>query len=71
VGYTDSIGGDAYNLRLSERRADAVKEYLVKHGVDGARIQTSGRGKADPVADNATEKGRFQNRRVEILILSE
>jgi OmpA-OmpF porin, OOP family len=71
VGYTDSIGSDAYNQRLSERRADAVKEYLVKHGVDGARIQTSGRGKADPVADNATEKGRFQNRRVEVLILSE
>ncbi len=71
VGYTDSIGSDAYNLRLSEKRADAVKAYLVKHGVDGARIQTSGRGKADPVGDNATEKGRFENRRVEVLILSE
>ncbi len=71
VGYTDNIGGEAYNLRLSERRAEAVKEYLVKHGVDGSKIQTSGRGKADPVADNSTEKGRFQNRRVEVLILSE
>jgi len=71
VGYTDSIGSDAYNLRLSEKRADAVKEYLVKHGVDAARIQTSGKGKADPVADNKTPKGRFENRRVEVLILSE
>jgi outer membrane protein OmpA-like peptidoglycan-associated protein len=71
VGYTDSIGSDAYNLRLSEKRADAVKEYLVKHGVDAARIQTSGKGKADPVGDNKTEKGRFENRRVEVLILSE
>jgi OmpA-OmpF porin, OOP family len=71
VGYTDSIGSVAYNLKLSEKRAEAVKEYLVKHGVDAARIQTSGKGKADPVGDNKTEKGRFENRRVEVLILSE
>ncbi len=71
VGYTDSIGGDAYNLKLSEKRAEAVKDYMVKHGVDGSKIQTSGRGKADPIGDNATEKGRFENRRTEILILSE
>ncbi len=71
VGYTDNIGGDAYNLKLSEKRADAVKDYLVKHGIDAARIQTAGRGKADPIADNSTEKGRFQNRRVEVLMISE
>ncbi len=71
VGYTDSIGSDAYNLKLSEKRAESVKDYLAKHGVDGARIQTSGRGKADPIGDNKTEKGRFENRRVEVLILSE
>ena len=71
VGYTDNIGSDAYNLRLSEKRAEAVKDYLLKHGVDAGRIQTSGRGKAEPVADNSTEKGRFENRRVEILVLSE
>ncbi len=71
VGYTDNIGKDAYNLRLSEKRAEAVKDYLGKHGIDGSRIQTSGRGKADPVASNSTEKGRFENRRVEILIISE
>ena len=51
--------------------AEAVKDYLVKHGVDGSKVQTSGRGKADPVGDNKTEKGRFENRRVEVQILSE
>jgi OOP family OmpA-OmpF porin len=71
VGYTDSIGSDEYNQKLSERRAEAVKAHLVANGVDAARIQTSGRGKADPVADNATAEGRAENRRVEILILSE
>jgi len=70
-GYTDNVGSDAYNQGLSQRRAAAVKEYLLKHGVDGARIQTSGHGKSDPIASNSTEKGRFQNRRVEILVLSE
>ena len=71
VGFTDSVGSDAYNLKLSERRAEAVKDYLVKHGIDASRIQTSGRGKADPVADNKTDKGRAENRRVEVQILSE
>lgn len=71
VGYTDSVGSDKYNLGLSERRADAVKDYLAKHGIDAARIQASGRGKADPIADNKTEKGRAENRRVEVQILSE
>ncbi len=70
-GYTDNIGSDKYNQGLSERRAAAVKAYLVAHGIDGARIQTSGHGEANPIADNSTEKGRFQNRRVEVLILSE
>jgi peptidoglycan-associated lipoprotein len=71
VGYTDSRGSEEYNQGLSEKRADAVKTYLVNHGIDAARIQTSGRGEADPIGDNATEKGRFENRRVEILILSD
>lgn len=70
-GHTDSIGGEAYNQRLSEKRAAAVKDYLVKQGVDGTKIQTSGYGKTKPVADNSTAKGRFENRRVEVLILSE
>jgi len=71
-GHTDSRGTERYNQRLSERRAAAVKEHLLKHGVaDGARIKSAGYGKSKPIADNSTEKGRFENRRVEILILSE
>jgi OOP family OmpA-OmpF porin len=71
-GHTDNIGSEQYNQRLSERRAAAVKEHLLKHGVaDGARLKTKGYGKSKPIADNSTEKGRFENRRVEILILSE
>ena len=71
VGYTDSIGSDAYNLKLSEKRAQAVKDYLASHGIDGSKISASGRGKADPIGDNKTEKGRAENRRVEVQILSE
>ena len=70
-GHTDSIGTVAYNQKLSERRAAAVKSWLVDHGVDGSRLQTSGYGKSRPIADNSTPQGRFENRRVEILILSE
>ena len=71
-GHTDNIGSEQYNQRLSERRAAAVKEHLLKHGVaDGARLKTKGYGKSKPIADNSTEKGRFENRRVEILILSD
>jgi outer membrane protein OmpA-like peptidoglycan-associated protein len=71
VGFTDSIGKPGYNQKLSERRAAAVKDYLVKHGVEASRIETSGRGENDPVADNKTDKGRAENRRVEISALSE
>jgi len=71
-GHTDNIGSEKYNQSLSETRAAAVKEYVLKQGVaDGARIKTKGYGKSKPIADNSTEKGRFENRRVEILILSE
>jgi len=71
-GHTDSIGTDQYNQRLSERRAAAVREYLLKHGVaNGARIKSAGYGESRPIADNSTERGRFENRRVEILILSD
>ena len=71
-GHTDNIGSEQYNQRLSKRRAAAVKEHLLKHGVaDGARLKTKGYGKSKPIADNSTEKGRFENRRVEILILSD
>jgi len=65
-GYTDSIGSDAYNMKLSQRRADAVRNAMVKKGVSADQITAKGYGKADPVADNATKEGRAQNRRVEL-----
>jgi OOP family OmpA-OmpF porin len=70
-GYTDNRGSDKYNLALSERRAQAVKKYIVDKGENAARITAVGKGEANPVGDNNTEKGRFENRRVEVLILSE
>ena len=69
VGYTDSIGTEKYNLGLSERRANAVKAYLVSKGVPANRIYTEGKGEADPIASNATAAGRAKNRRVEIEIV--
>jgi outer membrane protein OmpA-like peptidoglycan-associated protein len=68
VGYTDSIGGQDYNLGLSQRRADAVKFYLVQQGIDSARLSASGQGMGSPVADNSSATGRQQNRRVEVTI---
>ncbi|MFN4117976.1 OmpA family protein [Acidovorax sp.] len=70
-GYTDSVGGDAYNQTLSERRAQAVRDALVQRGVDSSRITARGYGKAHPVADNASPEGRAMNRRVEIVIADE
>lgn len=69
-GHTDTQGNEAANLLLSERRAEAVKAYLVIQGVDSSRISALGRGMQLPVADNATPEGRQQNRRVEIIISS-
>lgn len=67
-GFTDSTGAAAYNVQLSERRAEAVKRALVKEGVDFGRISTVGFGKEYPVADNATPASRSMNRRVEVTI---
>jgi outer membrane protein OmpA-like peptidoglycan-associated protein len=67
-GFTDSTGSDEYNLELSRRRAEAVREALVRRGIDGSRIETAGLGEAYPVADNTSPGGRQLNRRVEIII---
>jgi OOP family OmpA-OmpF porin len=69
IGHTDSIGSDAYNLKLSVRRAEAVKAYLVSKGIEPNRIYTEGKGKAQPIADNRTAEGRAKNRRVEIEVV--
>jgi len=69
VGHTDSTGPEAYNQRLSERRAESVKAYLVSQGIDANRVYTEGKGELEPVATNATREGRAQNRRVEIEIV--
>ena len=66
VGHTDNVGAHAYNLNLSQRRAQSVASYLMAQGVNGMRITTRGMGPDQPVASNATESGRAQNRRVEI-----
>ncbi len=67
-GYTDSVGSDAYNLDLSERRAQAVLAYLRDHGMQAGKFAGRGYGKADPVASNATAAGRASNRRVDVLL---
>jgi outer membrane protein OmpA-like peptidoglycan-associated protein len=67
-GFTDSVGSDAYNLDLSERRANAVKAALTMRGIDSSRIATEGYGKAYPVASNSDSGGRQLNRRVEVVI---
>ena len=69
VGHTDSVGSEAYNQRLSVRRAEAVKAYLVSKGIERNRIYTEGKGEKQPVADNRTAEGRAKNRRVEIEVV--
>jgi outer membrane protein OmpA-like peptidoglycan-associated protein len=68
VGHTDSVGTDAYNQDLSQRRALAASSYLQSLGVPASRLQTQGRGETEPIASNDTEDGRQRNRRVEIAI---
>ena len=65
-GHTDNVGSVAYNQKLSTARASSVKQYLVDHGVNSARLKAVGKGEVEPVADNTSEAGRLQNRRVEL-----
>jgi len=69
VGHTDSVGTVEYNQKLSVRRAEAVKAYLVSKGIEKNRVYTEGKGKKQPVADNKTAEGRAKNRRVEIEVV--
>jgi OmpA-OmpF porin, OOP family len=67
-GHTDSQGGDRKNMKLSDARAKAVRDFLVKEGIAGSRLVPKGYGETKPVADNKTEEGRYKNRRVEFKI---
>jgi outer membrane protein OmpA-like peptidoglycan-associated protein len=70
VGHTDDTGSDSHNMDLSVRRAESVKSYIVAGNVSASRLTTSGKGEAEPIADNTTTAGRSQNRRVEIVIVA-
>jgi OOP family OmpA-OmpF porin len=69
IGHADSVGSDAYNQRLSVRRAEAVKAYMISKGIEPNRVYTEGKGEKQPVADNKTSDGRAKNRRVEIEVI--
>ena len=69
IGHADSVGSDAYNQRLSVRRAESVKAYLVSKGIEANRVYTEGKGEKQPVAENKTANGRAKNRRVEIEVI--
>jgi len=71
IGHTDKLASNAYNMKLSQERANAVKEYLVSKGVDASKLMTKGMGETDPIATNATEQGRFRNRRIEFSVYDE
>ena len=65
-GHTDNIGSDAYNDKLSNKRAKTVSDYFVSKGIDASRLTAVGKGESSPIASNDTEEGRFKNRRVEL-----
>jgi len=70
VGHTDSVGDEDYNINLSQRRAQSAAEYMIRQGLAESRVQTDGRGETEPIADNETEEGRQENRRVEVAIFA-
>ena len=69
AGHTDNVGNDADNLKLSQQRADAIRQYLIKKGIQPPRVIAKGYGASQPVADNSTDEGRRRNRRTEVKIL--
>jgi OmpA-OmpF porin, OOP family len=69
TGYTDNVGGADHNSKLSQQRAEAVRDHLVSLGADPQTFQVSGAGEANPIADNSTEEGRAKNRRVEVAVV--
>jgi len=69
IGHTDDVGDEAYNMDLSEQRAESVRNYLIGAGVDGSKMVTVGAGESMPIASNKTEEGRAENRRVEVMVL--
>ena len=69
-GHTDSIGTAEYNLALSQKRADAVKNHLISEGIGAERLQAVGKGEADPIVSNELKEGRAKNRRVEFVVIS-
>lgn len=70
IGHTDNTGSDAFNSRLSERRAESVKMFAMNQGIMSNRLSTEGKGENEPIADNTSEDGRAKNRRVEIVIVA-
>ena len=69
IGHTDDVGDEAYNMDLSEQRAESVRNYLIGAGVDGSKMVTVGAGESMPIASNKTDEGRAENRRVEVMVL--
>lgn len=69
IGHTDNVGTDAYNMKLGQRRAEAVKAYLISKGIEPNRVFTESKGESQPVADNRTAQGRAKNRRVEVEVV--
>lgn len=70
IGHTDASGSDSHNYSLSDRRAGAVKAYALSQGIPSSRLSTQGRGETEPIADNTSESGKAQNRRVEVVIVA-
>lgn len=71
IGHTDKTADADYNMKLSQERAESMKEYLVAQGADPSKLMTKGMGETDPIADNSTEQGRFRNRRIEFMVNDE